>query len=808
MWKLLLVLIFPLLAIADDISTPINLGGTRGEPYLTASDGKLYKIHLCETTDNAGNVVPCYSALGPPATVNQGNGNSGASLWHVLDDTFLASFNAWKPWADANLSTRATEASLSGFKTANHADLVLVDSDILSFKSTNHVDLNLLDVDLNTFKSATHVDLTLIDSDLNLFKTANHSDFVVIQGKQDTTNANLTSFQSANHTDLGTIDTDLNAFKTANHSDLLGVQTRIDTTNTSVGATNETVATNDTTISGLNGLTKRLNQHSTTIEGKLDTVNSNLVTVQGKQDAQTTLLTAGNVSTASIDTKTPTVGQKPMTGSSPVVIASDQSAIPVTQSGAWAVGRTWVLTSGTDSVSSVQSGNWDIRNITGTISLPTGASLASLQTTGNTTLSTIASNQTNASQKTQIVDATSGVVGPVMANGSANHMPVYLPLDSASATLNITTQDLASATTTGYGGQSFIIGNPTASSAASYALNSIQTVMIEIKGIWTGTLAIETSSDSGTTWVPRGIHVVGTAIFSASVNANVIGSLNGSAKSNVRVRATAPITGTAQVSLWLSDNPSNMYVANALKLVDGSATTSTTLMSIKAASTAVVATDTAVVVGISPNNSVAVTQATAANLNATVVGTVTSNAGTNLNTSALALSATQTNGTQKTQVVDASNNVQPSGDVPARASFVEITDQTNTANVKAASTAAVATDKALVVAISPNNTITTSSGGTSVGTPTETSVSCGATTTTLLAAATATKFISVRNPTIAAFTIWINIVGASATVAVPSIDLAPGSEVDFFASENSFLPTAQLNCISSGTASSVTLVYK
>lgn len=47
------------------------------------------------------------------------------------------------------------------------------------------------------------------------------------------------------------------------------------------------------------------------------------------------------------------------------------------------------------------------------------------------------------------------------------------------------------------------------------------------------------------------------------------------------------------------------------------------------------------------SGTVTVQQATAANLNATVSGTVTANAGTNLNTSALALDATLTGGTQK-----------------------------------------------------------------------------------------------------------------------------------------------------------------
>lgn len=72
-----------------------------------------------------------------------------------------------------------------------------------------------------------------------------------------------------------------------------------------------------------------------------------------------------------------------------------------------------------------------------------------------------------------------------------------------------------------------------------------------------------------------------------------------------------------------------------------------------------------------------------------VSGTVTANAGTNLNTSALALDATLTAGTQKTMI----NN------------------GANTAAVKAASTAAIATDPALVVAISPNNAVSVTGSG-------------------------------------------------------------------------------------------------
>lgn len=44
-----------------------------------------------------------------------------------------------------------------------------------------------------------------------------------------------------------------------------------------------------------------------------------------------------------------------------VVLPTDQTAIPVSQSGTWTTGRTWTLASGTDSVSAVQSGTWTVQ---------------------------------------------------------------------------------------------------------------------------------------------------------------------------------------------------------------------------------------------------------------------------------------------------------------------------------------------------------------------------------------------------------------------------------------------------------------
>lgn len=51
--------------------------------------------------------------------------------------------------------------------------------------------------------------------------------------------------------------------------------------------------------------------------------------------------------------------------------------------------RTWTLSNSTDSCAAVQSGTWNLNNISGTISLPTGAATAANQSTINTTLTGI-----------------------------------------------------------------------------------------------------------------------------------------------------------------------------------------------------------------------------------------------------------------------------------------------------------------------------------------------------------------------------------------------------------------------------------
>ena len=118
--------------------------------------------------------------------------------------------------------------------------------------------------------------------------------------------------------------------------------------------------------------------------------------------------TTTNTSLSSIDGKLGSLGQKAMVGSAPVVIASDQTAIPASQ-----------------------SGTWNINNISGSVSLPTGAATSALQTTANTSLSNIEGKLGSLGQKAMAGSA------PVVIASDQSAIPVSaasLPLPSGAAT--------------------------------------------------------------------------------------------------------------------------------------------------------------------------------------------------------------------------------------------------------------------------------------------------------------------------------------------------------------------------------------
>lgn len=91
------------------------------------------------------------------------------------------------------------------------------------------------------------------------------------------------------------------------------------------------------------------------------------------------------------------------------------------------------------------------------------------------------------------------------------------------------------------------------------------------------------------------------------------------------------------------------------------------------------------------------------------------------------------------------------------------------------------------------------------GTPTQTSVSCGTSSTTLLAASTATTFVTVKVPAGSTVPVWVNWAGSAAVAAAPSLDIPSGGSVSW--SAVNYVPTSQINCLAT-TATTVTLIYK
>ena len=231
-----------------------------------------------------------------------------------------------------------------------------------------------------------------------------------------------------------------------------------------------------------------------------------------------------------------------------------------------------------------------------TVQQPTGTNLNAVvaQATAASLNATVVGNTAAGS------GASSGLI-TVQGNASGTPIPTtQLRSDVAPATQNITVVDSGSTTTAGANSQTIITGTPTAGSTASFALSAAQSVEVQVTGTWTGTLESEISFDGGTTWYTRGIKQAGVAYIASTWTANLQGGANTAGVTNYRVRAIAAMTGTAVIRVIESLNTSAVLVSNPLMLKDS--TTQSIGNTIKAASTAAVAADTAFVVALSPNS--------------------------------------------------------------------------------------------------------------------------------------------------------------------------------------------------------------
>jgi hypothetical protein len=139
---------------------------------------------------------------------------------------------------------------------------------------------------------------------------------------------------------------------------------------------------------------------------------------------------------------------------------------------------------------------------------------------------------------------------------------------------------------------SIVTGTPTAASFRTQAINGHSAVRVQITGTWTGTLQFEVSADAGTTWIPIPMRVTGTVFTRSTVTGNGVFYGDVSGATNFRVRETAAHTGTAAVAMDFSTASGAAQVLNPLRIMDNVSGASA---AVKAASTAPVASDTAVV---------------------------------------------------------------------------------------------------------------------------------------------------------------------------------------------------------------------
>jgi len=536
---------------------------------------------------------------------------------------------------------------------------------------------------------------------------------------------------------------------------------------------------------------------------------------------------------------TPQVSKLTSVAASPGILV-DSATFTVTTTGAsgagYSVGDIIIHSYGIDSsetTPSVAFNIWFNATTGATISAPTNpahyTSAAGMSVTGNVALNAGASGGAN-------------VIGTVLIQGGNT---TALKVDGSAVTQpisgNINTDTTNTGAITALGGTASI----TLASATSVTFS-----LVAVNGTFTGlNLIPELSIDGGTNWYTTNYTTVSTGVSANYITAGQLplsAQVNCAGYTNFRLRATVfTSTATPQVNATFiaTRNPGNISLASgnnnigivkldtgvntigSVKLTDG-----TNVPAVKAASTAALTTDPALVVSVSPNTSVKLDSGTNSGTN--IIGTVIANAGANLNTSGLALEAGgnlasintytnqinnktpalgQTTMALSTPVVIASNQaavpvslsalpvlaagtnaigsitntsfaatqstaanlnatvvgsgsftaaqstaanlnatVVGSGSFTAAQSTAAnlkatalISDGTNSAAVKAASTAAVATDPALVVAVSPNNTVSVSNATVTIAEYT-TALTAG-TASTIFTSKTNRKYLAVQN---------------------------------------------------------------
>jgi hypothetical protein len=238
----------------------------------------------------------------------------------------------------------------------------------------------------------------------------------------------------------------------------------------------------------------------------------------------------GNTKTAinEINGTALSLGQTTMSASLPVTLASNQSALPVSQSGAW----------------TVQPGN----------TANTTPWLAGIGDGTNTATIKAASTAAATADKPLVVALHPSSQTPAIADSMASG--------------TITTQNLVPA------------GAATAGSAVAIALNGQNGLAVQVTGTYTGALSLQGTVD-GTNWITVGgtpfiltSSMVATATIASATQSIYVVAVFGWAQ--VRVTGLAAMTGTATVSLRATQaRPPQLAIAAPVSAVIASGTVTT-----------------------------------------------------------------------------------------------------------------------------------------------------------------------------------------------------------------------------------------
>lgn len=324
---------------------------------------------------------------------------------------------------------------------------------------------------------------------------------------------------------------------------------------TKTGSLTETAPATDTASSGLNGRLQRVAQRLTSLIALLPTA---LGTGGGlKVDGSGTALPISGTVTANAGTNlnTSALALDATLSTTNTEIGATNETAPASDTATSGLnGRlqriAQRITSLITAIGSPFQAGGSIGNTSFAATQATGTNLHTVVDSGAITA-------TLAAETTKVIGTVNQGTSPWVVSGTV----MTATTDIAPATQNITVVDSASSTATGANNQTIIIGTPTAGSAASFTLSSIETIRVEVTGIWTGTIATETSIDGGTTWVNQGVHQ--GAYTTSSFTLGFVGGCNVAGATNFRVRATAAITGTAVVKITESINTQSVYIANA-----------------------------------------------------------------------------------------------------------------------------------------------------------------------------------------------------------------------------------------------------